>query len=176
MKTNRANRNTLKNLPEPNNQAKTLSDKLSQRIAQQLKRHGDMRFSQFMEMALYTPELGYYSGTLPKIGRDGDFITAPEVSPIFSRCIARQAAQVLSQLEQPNIIEFGAGQGTMAKDILLELDALDQTIERYYIVELSADLRERQKQTLSAQLSAELMAKITWLNQLPKTPIPLSTQ
>ncbi len=171
MKTNRANRNTLKNLPEPNNQAKTLSDKLSQRIAQQLKRHGDMRFSQFMEMALYTPELGYYSGTLPKIGRDGDFITAPEVSPIFSRCIARQAAQVLSQLEQPNIIEFGAGQGTMAKDILLELDALDQTIERYYIVELSADLRERQKQTLSAQLSAELMAKITWLNQLPKTPI-----
>lgn len=124
-----------------------------------------------MEMALYTPQLGYYAGGLPKFGKAGDFITAPEVSPIFSRCLARQAAQVLSQLDEPNIVEFGAGQGTMAKDILLELDAMQQTLNRYYIVEISADLRERQQQVLAEKLPAETFAKIVWLDQLPTTPI-----
>ncbi len=167
---NRPN-NSVKNLPEPSEEAKQHSALLTKRISKQLKRQGELSFSKFMEMALYTPELGYYAGALQKIGRKGDFITAPEVSPIFSRCIARQAAQVLSKLAEPNIIEFGAGQGTMAKDILLELEKIEQPIEHYYIIEISADLKERQRQTLQTHLPAELFNKIVWLNSLPTTPI-----
>lgn len=161
----------IKNLPEPDESAKEYSRKLTTRISKQIKRQGNLPFSKFMEMALYTPELGYYSGSLQKIGRGGDFITAPEVSPIFSRCIARQAAQVLSGLSEPNIIEFGAGQGTMAKDILLELQAMGQEIHRYFILEISADLKQRQKEQLQHALSPELFTKVVWLESLPKTPI-----
>lgn len=119
-----------------------------------------------MQMALYTPGLGYYASGLPKIGPRGDFITAPEISPIFSRCLARQAIQVLQTLDQANIIEFGAGKGTMAKDILLELEACEHPIDNYYIVELSADLRQQQQETLQ-QLPDALSQKVTWLDQLP---------
>ncbi len=159
-------------LPEPSNEAKEHSSQLSEKIQRSLRRHPDMRFSQFMEMALYTPGLGYYASGLPKIGEQGDFITAPEVSPIFSRCIARQAIQVLNKLDTPNIVEFGAGQGTMAKDILLELEAQEQPLENYYIIELSADLRERQRFTLRENLPDDLYEKVIWLDSLPKTPIP----
>jgi len=157
-------------LPIPSEEAQQKSLSLQQKIRQMLKRHGMMPFPRFMEMALYTPGLGYYASGLPKIGQQGDFITAPEVSPIFSRCLARQAAQVLETLETPNIIEFGAGKGTMAKDILLELEAIDQPIEHYYIIELSADLRVRQQETLQA-LPETLFNKIIWLDQLPKSPL-----
>jgi len=171
MRTIKNNRNTVKNLPEPNEEAKLLSDQLTKRISKQIKRHGSLSFSKFMEMALYTPELGYYSNPLPKIGNQGDFITAPEVSPIFSRCLARQAAQVLSEMESPNIIEFGAGQGTMAKDILLELERIEQNIEHYYIIEISADLKARQKQKLKEHLSEEQLSKVIWLDKLPSSPL-----
>jgi len=163
--------NSPKSLPEPNKDGILHSQKLSKNIQRYLMRHKNMPFSKFMKMALYTPQLGYYSGGLSKIGKTGDFITAPEVSPIFSRCLARQAAQVLAELEEPNIIEFGAGQGTMAKDILLELAEMQQNIHRYYIVEISADLRARQKQTFDESLPKELADKITWLDSLPKKPI-----
>lgn len=164
-------RNSTKNLPQPTEQAVEHSQNLTSNIKRFLTRHQNLPFSKFMEMALYTPQLGYYAGGLPKFGKAGDFITAPEVSPIFSRCLARQAAQVLSQLDEPNIVEFGAGQGTMAKDILLELEAIQQTLNRYYIIEISADLRERQQQVLAEKLPAETFAKIVWLDQLPTTPI-----
>ncbi|QBZ83864.1 SAM-dependent methyltransferase [Hydrogenovibrio crunogenus] len=154
-------------LPSPSEEAQQKSLSLQQKIRQMLKRHGMMPFPRFMEMALYTPGLGYYASGLPKIGQQGDFITAPEVSSIFSRCLARQAAQVLETLDTPNVIEFGAGKGTMAKDILRELDALEQPIEQYYIVELSADLRARQQETLQT-LPETLFNKVVWLDQLPK--------
>jgi len=139
--------NSPKSLPEPSEDDLLHSEKLSAHIQRYISRHKKLPFSKYMEMALYTPQLGYYSGGLPKIGKSGDFITAPEVSAIFSRCLARQAAQVLCELDEPNLIEFGAGQGTMAKDIMLELYAMQQNVHRYYIVEISADLRARQKQT-----------------------------
>ena len=164
-------KNSTKSLPQPSKEAIEHSEKLSNNICRYLSRHKNLPFSRFMEMALYTPQLGYYAGGLPKFGKAGDFITAPEVSPIFSRCIARQAAQVLSQLDEPNLIEFGAGQGTMAKDILLELEKIQQPLNRYYIVEISADLRARQLQTFEKHLSAETIQKISWLDALPKTPI-----
>lgn len=157
-------------LPEPNSEAKAHSQQLVERIKKQINRHGSMSFADFMRNALYTPNLGYYASGLTKIGKGGDFITAPEVSPIFSRCLARQSAQVLSQLEQPNIIEFGAGKGTMAKDILLELEAIEQPIENYYIIELSADLRQKQQETLQ-KLPLPLYKKVVWLDALPEKPI-----
>jgi len=163
--------NTHKELPEPSEETRLNSQKLSKQIRTALSRHKSMTFAQYMQKALYTPGLGYYSSGLPKIGIQGDFITAPEVSPIFSRCLARQAAQALQELNTPNIVEFGAGQGVMAKDILLELQSMGQLLERYYIVEISADLQARQKETLQAGLPAELFNKVVWLSQLPTTPI-----
>lgn len=162
---------SAKSLPEPSEQAIAHSQKLTDNIKRFLSRHKSLPFSKFMEMALYTPQLGYYAGGLPKIGKTGDFITAPEVSNIFSRCLARQAAQVLAQLDEANIVEFGAGQGTMAKDILLELDNMQQPIHRYYIVEISADLKERQKHTFEQHLPEEIVKKIVWLDKLPSAPI-----
>jgi SAM-dependent MidA family methyltransferase len=158
-------------LPEPSEEAKQHSAQLSQKIQRALGRHPNLSFPQYMEMALYTPGLGYYASGLPKIGERGDFITAPEISPLFSRCLARQVSQVLPQLDSPNILEFGAGQGTMAKDILLELHRLSQPVEYYYIVELSADLRERQRFTLRENLPDTLYQKVVWLDRLPETPI-----
>ena len=164
-------RHAVKNLPTPSIEAKEYSALLSKRIAKTINRQGSLPFSKFMEMALYTPSLGYYSGALNKFGDKGDFITAPEVSSIFSRCIARQAAQALSQLSEANIVEFGAGNGTMAKDILLELVTINQPIERYYIVEISADLKQRQQALLKDNLAPEIFAKISWLDSLPSQPI-----
>lgn len=160
-----------KNLPQPSAEAQQISDRLCKQIRSSLKRHNSMTFSQFMQKALYTPELGYYSNSLPKIGQSGDFITAPEISPIFSRCIARQAQQVLQQLDEPNMIEFGAGRGIMAADILLELERNQQDLKRYYIVEVSADLKLRQKEHLQKTLSEEWFNKVVWLEQLPTKPI-----
>ncbi|QKI88524.1 class I SAM-dependent methyltransferase [Thiomicrorhabdus xiamenensis] len=160
-----------KKLPAPSEEAKGYSEHLSQKIRTSIKRHGSLSFAQFMQKALYTPNLGYYSSSLPKIGKGGDFITAPEISPIFSRCLARQTQQVLEQLEEPNIIEFGAGRGIMAADILLEMQRLEQDIHRYYIVEISADLQQRQKAYLRETLSEELFNKVAWLEKLPATPI-----
>ncbi|MGM0542004.1 MAG: class I SAM-dependent methyltransferase [Pseudomonadota bacterium] len=171
----RSNRSSKKNhhkaLPTPSAEGIEQSQQLSKKIRTTLARHKQLTFAQYMHKALYTPELGYYASTLPKIGEQGDFITAPEVSPIFSRCLARQAIQVLEQLESPNILEFGAGSGVMAKDILLELAQQGQPLERYYILEISADLQQRQKNRLEKELPAELFKKIVWLNELPRTPI-----
>lgn len=158
-------------LPEPPETLKLRSLELSKKIRQTIKRHGPLPFSRFMELALYTPGLGYYASGLPKIGKEGDFITAPEISPLFARCIARQASQILAEIEHANLIEFGAGKGTLAKDLLLALDQQNQAIENYYIIELSADLRQRQAETL-AELPAPLREKVVWLDQLPQKPIP----
>ncbi|NPA72111.1 MAG: SAM-dependent methyltransferase [Gammaproteobacteria bacterium] len=162
---------TNKSLPEPSEAAKAISQKLVQAIRKTSESDKSLSFPQYMHKALYTPELGYYAGSLPKLGKTGDFITAPEISPIFSRCLARQAMQVLEQLETPNLIEFGAGSGIMAKDILLELAQLEQPLERYYIIEVSADLQARQKTRLKAELPDAWFQKVVWLDQLPKTPI-----
>ncbi|MCF6253719.1 MAG: SAM-dependent methyltransferase [Thiomicrorhabdus sp.] len=162
---------THKELPRPSDEAIQHSQQLSQQIRTALNRHKTMTFAQYMQKALYAPNLGYYTNGLTKIGQQGDFITAPEISPIFSHCLARQAQQVLQTLDDPNIVEFGAWRGVMAKDILLELHALNQPLTRYYIVELSAELQQRQQETLQKALPLELFQKVTWLSQLPNTPI-----
>src|SRR6187455_3345481 len=108
---------------------------------------GHITFARFMELVLYAPGLGYYSAGAAKLGRAGDFVTAPEISSLFSRCLARQCADVLHHTGG-NVLELGAGSGRMAADILTELAALDCLPERYCILEVSADFAERQRARL----------------------------
>src|ERR1700743_2946204 len=103
-----------------------------------------------MNLALYAPGLGYYSGGSTKLGAAGDFTTAPEVSELFARCVARQCAQVLQATGGDSILELGAGTGSMAAVILRELAARDALPTHYDILEVSADLGERQRQRLAA--------------------------
>jgi SAM-dependent MidA family methyltransferase len=128
---------------------------------------GWISFERFMELALYEPGLGYYSAGSTKLGRSGDFVTAPEVSPLFSRCLASQCAEVLAHVAGGDILELGAGSGIMAADVLNELAAQERMPERYLILEVSADLRERQRATLLARAPRHA-SRVTWLECLPE--------
>jgi SAM-dependent MidA family methyltransferase len=130
---------------------------------------GWLSFEQFMELALYAPGFGYYSAGSVKMGAGGDFVTAPEVSDLFSRCVARQCADVLAETGG-EILELGAGTGRMAATILQSLATLGVLPERYAILEVSADLADRQR-TRIQQLPAELRDRVVWLDRLPETPI-----
>jgi SAM-dependent MidA family methyltransferase len=130
---------------------------------------GWISFERFMELALYAPGLGYYSAGSAKIGPAGDFTTAPEVSDMFSTCVAQQCAEVLSRTGG-SILEFGAGTGRMAATILQALASLDALPEQYAILEVSADLRERQR-TRFSQLPPALSARVRWLDALPAEPM-----
>ena len=122
-----------------------------------------------MELALYAPGLGYYSAGSAKLGEGGDFVTAPEVSDLFSRCIARQCAAVLAHTGG-EILELGAGTGRMAAALLGELAAHGVLPERYAILEVSADLAERQRERL-ARLPQALRERVVWLERLPEEPV-----
>jgi SAM-dependent MidA family methyltransferase len=162
---------SIDTLPEPDDAAKSRSRALCDSIVSACEQQGgSIAFSTYMQMALYQPGLGYYSGGLQKFGEAGDFITAPEISSLFSRCVARQVAQVLAALDRAVVMEFGAGSGVMAADVLLELEQLHQLPERYYVVELSAELRERQQQTMLNK-APHLLEKVHWLDALPTQPI-----
>ncbi|HKU13875.1 MAG TPA: SAM-dependent methyltransferase [Steroidobacteraceae bacterium] len=130
-------------------------------------RGGWLSFERFMEMALYEPGLGYYSAGASKLGAGGDFVTAPEVSPLFSRCLAAQCREVLQNMSGGAIIEFGAGSGVMAVDVLNELAAQDALPERYLILEVSAELRERQRALLRERAPAHA-GLVEWLDALPE--------
>jgi SAM-dependent MidA family methyltransferase len=152
-------------LPAPTAEEQAHSALLLGKIQDEIAHSGWMSFERYMEMALYEPGLGYYSAGARKLGAAGDFVTAPEVSSLFSRCLARQCAQVLQTIGG-DILELGAGSGVMAADMLLELAALDQLPGRYLILEVSADLRERQRATLS-QRAPQWLSRVTWLDALP---------
>ena len=122
-----------------------------------------------MEIALYEPGLGYYSAGSAKFGAAGDFVTAPEVSDLFSRCVARQCAEVLA-ITGGEILELGAGTGRMAAAVLESLAAVGVLPERYAILEVSADLAERQRARLQS-LPPALLERVVWLERLPATPV-----
>jgi len=117
-------------------------------------------------MALYEPGLGYYSAGARKLGAAGDFITAPEVAPVFSRCVAVQCAEVLRSLGGGDVLELGAGSGAMAAEMLAELEELQSLPARYLILDISADLRQRQRETLAGAVP-HLLARVCWLDRLP---------
>ncbi|HEY6457750.1 MAG TPA: SAM-dependent methyltransferase [Steroidobacteraceae bacterium] len=131
---------------------------------------GCIDFETFMELALYAPGLGYYSAGSIKIGAAGDFTTAPEVSELFGRCVARQCAQILMHTPGGSILELGAGTGSLAATVLRELAAREALPVHYDILEVSADLAERQRQRLQT-LPPPLRSRLRWLRQLPSKPL-----
>lgn len=148
-------------LPDPGLDALMASRSLQTLIANDIRHNsGWIPFSRFMELALYAPGLGYYSGGAAKLGRDGDFTTAPEMSPLFGQTLAQVVADLLAKTT-PQIMEFGAGTGKLARDVLTELAAMGVAVHRYSIVELSGELRARQQQTLRG------FPQVTWLDQFP---------
>ena len=156
----------LAHLPPPSAEAQALSDQLSALIAHEITAAGGgISFARYMELALYAPGLGYYSAGSRKLGEGGDFITAPEMSPLFARCLARQLAQ-LHAYGLRSILEVGAGSGVLGADVLLEMDALGCAPENYLILELSGDLRERQRELISRRAPA-LAHRVHWLETLP---------
>lgn len=159
----------MQNLPIPTAEAQAQSAQLAALIQQKIKdNNGWIDFTTFMQMALYTPGLGYYSGGAKKFGLQGDFVTAPEISPLFAKTIALQAAQVLGS-RAGNILELGAGTGKLAVDLLLELQELEQLPTQYLILEVSDHLRQVQRETCLAKLPTALFEKLVWLETLPKT-------
>lgn len=158
----------MSSLPIPNAEAKAHSQQLAARIQQYIQQcQGWISFADFMQMALYEPQLGYYSGGAKKFGIGGDFVTAPEISPLFAQTLAQQAAQVLAETHG-SLLELGAGTGRLAADMLLALDGLQQLPQHYYILEVSAHLRQVQRETLEEKLSSELMQRVVWLDTLPQ--------
>ncbi|MFI4914810.1 MAG: class I SAM-dependent methyltransferase [Steroidobacterales bacterium] len=127
---------------------------------------GWLSFEHYMDLALYAPGLGYYSAGARKFGRSGDFVTAPEISPLFGACVARQCADVLAGFVHGEILEIGAGTGRLAGDILARLEHAGRLPARYSILEISADLRERQHRYLSATLP-HLLDRVIWLEEPP---------
>ncbi|PUA18321.1 class I SAM-dependent methyltransferase [Glaciimonas sp. PCH181] len=152
-------------LPEASIEAQHASGLLHNLIATEIRQHhGWISFAHYMDLALYAPNLGYYSGGAAKLGKDGDFTTAPEITPLFGATLAQLATELITAPDAPlaaQILEFGAGTGQLAFDILTELQASGSSLDAYYIVELSAELRARQ------ELKLRDFAHVQWLDRLP---------
>ncbi len=165
--------NSAHALPEPGVAEKNHSLLLTQSIKDACSQAGGwIGFAEFMNIALYQPGLGYYTSGSQKFGAKGDFITAPEVSPLFGQCLAKQIAEVLGKFQKNSnektvVLEFGAGSGVLAVDILLELERLGSLPDQYLILELSAELKHRQQQILKEKAS-HLSERIQWLDRLPE--------
>ncbi len=156
---------TLAQLPRPSSEEVQHSGRLIEFIIDKIEQNsGVIAFDEYMSHLLYTPGLGYYSAGLSKFGQTGDFVTAPEISPLFGRTLANQCQQLFDQACPPRILEFGAGSGKLCEQVLSRLGSL----ETYYILELSADLRARQQTHLKQSLAVELFDRIAWLDSLPE--------
>jgi SAM-dependent MidA family methyltransferase len=156
-------------LPTPNVDALEHSATLLRVIKEEIAAAGGyISFARFMELALYAPGLGYYSAGNYKFGKQGDFVTAPEISNLFAKCVAKQCQQILTALTSPDILELGAGSGKLAGDLLQELEQLQCLPRHYYILEISADLRAKQNIYLEKQCP-QFLSRIIWLDELPCT-------
>lgn len=154
-------------LPQPSPDALAHSQQLYDLIHHDIALQGGwIPFSRFMELALYAPGMGYYSAGAHKFGAAGDFVTAPEISSLFGRTLARQAAEIMAQ-SAPIILELGAGSGKLAVDILSALEKLNSLPDRYDILEISTSLRQRQ-QTLLQERLPHLVHRVCWLEALPE--------
>ncbi len=153
-------------LPPPSPEAAAHSLALAEHIAAAILDEGDwIAFPRFMELALYAPGLGYYAAGARKFGVEGDFVTAPEISPVFAKCLAMQAEQVLRAVGG-EVLELGPGSGVLAADLYGELKAAGAAPERYLLLEVSPELRERQRALLAARFPGDF-ARFVWLDRLP---------
>ena len=138
---------------------------LFERICKRVQQ-GAIPFSEFMQEALYAPNLGYYTAGLQKFGPEGDFITAPELTPLFGQALANQCQQVLATLDAPIVFEFGAGSGRLCVDLLIQLERLNCLPSEYHILEVSGNLRHRQQELVQLEIP-HLANKIRWLSTWP---------
>lgn len=154
-------------LPSPSFEAQAHSAQLTDKINQAIQAEtGWISFAQFMNMALYAPEFGYYAGGLDKFGEGGDFVTAPEISALFGQTLANQITEIFAET-QHNVLELGAGSGKLAQDILLRLAEL-ALYPNYFILEVSSHLRAVQQENLKKSLPDEIYARVVWLDTLPE--------
>jgi SAM-dependent MidA family methyltransferase len=161
----------MSSLPIPSAESQSHSQQLSALVQQKISQSGGwISFVEYMQLALYAPNLGYYSAGSQKLGDmkkgGGDFVTAPEITSLFAQALARQASQVLQET-QGSILELGAGTGKLAADMLLALTELEQLPEQYFILEVSVHLRAVQIETLCNKLTPELYKRVVWLDKLP---------
>ena len=153
-------------LPTPDPEALRRSETLLDQLRAEIGRDGWMSFERYMDRALYTPGLGYYAAGNPKFGPAGDFVTAPERSPLFARALAHQLMQVMAA-SAANILEVGPGSGALAADLLVALAELGCAPEHYALLEVSSSLRDRQAQRIAAR-APESMTRVSWLDRLPE--------
>ena len=157
------------NLPAPDSDASAHSAVLLAHIREHIAQSGGwISFADYMALCLYAPALGYYMAGARKLGAEGDFITAPELSPLFGQCLAQwlMRSDGVMHPDSDGILEIGAGTGVLAAAMLEELEQQQALPARYFILELSADLRQRARDTLAARVP-HLLERVTWLNQLP---------
>ena len=155
-------------LPEPDELSAQHSARVSEHIRNKIEEAGGrISFAEFMHEALYAPGLGYYNAGSSKFGTDGDFITAPEVSSMFGRVLARQSVEVLGQIESGEVLEIGAGSGKLAVDMLRAFEDSNALPEAYNFLEVSADLQDRQQRRLRKELP-HLVDRVRWLSGLPQ--------
>ena len=155
-------------LPPPTTEAAAHSQQLAEHIATTILAEGDwIPFSRYMELALYAPGLGYYAAGARKFGEEGDFVTSPEISPMFAKCIGLQAAQVLKDTGG-DILELGPGSGVLAADLYESLKELGTLPSRYLLLEVSPDLRERQRSLLSGRFGLHELERFVWIDRLPE--------
>ena len=152
-------------------QADALSAEHSVRVSHYLQQKiadadGQLSFAEFMHEALYAPGLGYYSAGATKFGGDGDFTTAPEISPLFGRIVARQCSEVLGNVDSGEVLEFGAGSGRLAADMLVAFESLGCMPPVYNILEVSPDLQARQRHCLDQEVP-HLLSRVRWLSGFP---------
>jgi SAM-dependent MidA family methyltransferase len=154
-------------LPEPDSLGAAHSERTAAHIRDVISNAGgSISFAEYMQHALYASGLGYYTAGATKLGADGDFVTAPEVSPLFGRVLARQCAFVLSQTGGGGVLEPGAGTGALAVSMLAKLDELGSLPDRYLILEVSADLRDRQAALIKASCP-QYLDRVHWIAELP---------
>jgi len=154
-------------LPTPSPEAAAHSAGLAEHIASVIAAEGDwIPFARFMELALYAPGLGYYTAGSRKFGHEGDFITGPEISDMYAKCVARQAVQVI-QAVGGDVLELGPGSGALAADLYAEMKAVGQAPKRYLLLEVSPDLRERQRAHIAKRHPGDL-DRFVWLDRLPE--------
>jgi SAM-dependent MidA family methyltransferase len=154
-------------LPPPTPEAATHSQQLAEHIASAILAEGDwIPFSRYMELVLYAPGMGYYAAGARKFGAEGDYVTSPEISPLFAQCIALQAGQVLAKTGG-DVLELGPGSGILAADLYQALREQGTLPERYLLLEVSPDLRQRQRELLAARFPEE-MDRFVWIDRLPE--------
>ena len=144
----------------------------SARVTASVRKHiekagGALPFDRYMDLVLYAPGLGYYAAGARKFGPAGDFVTAPELGPLFGRCLARQLAEVLQRLGTGGVLEVGPGTGALAAVLLEELAVLDALPDQYALLEPSPDLKTRQ-QTLLAGRLGDNVVRCNWVDDLPR--------